>query len=138
MNREQLKILDDYITKELEWDGKTVDIVLRKLPKLKVRVLGEYTKHLGDLKLIEQDRSSMYGERFKYYNENYDRRLSNRKDIEDMINREPEYCIIAKKFIELEVIVNHLEKLMKIVNDADWEIRSWVDVKKQIASYGEI
>lgn len=138
MTIDDLKIFDDFILKQLDWNAQNVDKILQKIPELKTRILGKWSKELDNFKELELARSKMYGDRYKYYNEDYDRKLTNRKDIEDMINRESDYCDIVRKCNVSEVVVQHLEKMMKIMSDTDWNIRNWLDVKKTIRDFGAL
>lgn len=138
MTINDLKKLDEAVNNRLEWNKDNIDKVQMDLNKLKIKILGEFSKHVDELKKLEVDKSSIYGNRFRFYNESYDRKFATRKDIDDMINQDQIYIDICKKYVELETITDHLEKLLKIISETSWDMKNWVEIKKLWSNYGKI
>ena len=55
-----------------------------------------------------------------------------------MINQDQIYIDICKKYVELETITDHLEKLLKIISETSWDMKNWVEIKKLWSNYGKI
>ena len=138
MTINDLKKLDEVVNSRLEWNKDNIDKVQMDINKLKIKILGEFSKHIDELKKLEVDKNNTYGSRFRYYNESYDRKFATRKDIEDMINQDQIYIDICKKYVELETITDHLEKLLKIISETSWDMKNWIEIKKHWANYGKI
>lgn len=138
MTINDLKKLDEVVNSRLEWNKDNIDKVQMDINKLKIKILGEFSKHIDELKKLEVDKNNTYGSRFRYYNESYDRKFATRKDIEDMINQDQIYIDICKKYVELETITDHLEKLLKIISETSWDMKNWVEIKKLWSNYGKI
>jgi hypothetical protein len=138
MTINDLKKLDEAVNSRLEWNKDNIDKVQMDINKLKIKILGEFSKHIDELKKLEVDKNNIYGSRFRYYNESYDRKFATRKDIEDMINQDQIYIDICKKYVELETITDHLEKLLKIISETSWDMKNWVEIKKLWSNYGKI
>ena len=136
MTIEQLAEFDAIINSKLQWDEKNVDQVLRRILDLKIKVLGKFTQTVDEYKDLENQRSKLHGERFKWYNESSPRKYDSRKDIDDMINQEVDYFEICRKVNRSKIVCDHLEKMMKFISDTEWDIRNWLDVKKMLKEYG--
>lgn len=138
MTLEQLKVFDETILSQIQWDEKNVDRVLRKIPELKIKILGKWTSELDNYKKLETERLKYHGERFKYYTEDHPRSFPNRKDIEEMINHDPIYCDLCNKTNLSEIVGEHLNKMIKILSETDWDIRNWLEVKKAYRDFGSV
>lgn len=138
MTLEQLKVFDETIMSQIQWDEKNIDRVLRRIPDLKIKILGKWTSELDNYNSLEIERLKFHGDRFKYLSEDSPRSYPNRKDIEEMINRDPDYCELCNKVKLSETVGEHLNKMIKILTETDWNIRNWLDVKKAYRDFGSV
>ena len=58
MTINDLKKLDEAVNSRLEWNKDNIDKVQMDINKLKIKILGEFSKHIDELKKLEVDKNN--------------------------------------------------------------------------------
>ena len=136
MTLRQLRRIDVTIKKQIDWDEKSCDIVLRRISKLKISINGIHTQVLSKYKNKIREKNELYAERYKYYIEEHGRKYGSDKAIEYIINTEQNFKNICKDIQVLEIAEDHLATLMKNLHETEFDIKNWIEYKKLQLTYG--
>lgn len=136
MTLRQLRRIDVTIKKQIDWDEKSCDIVLRRISKLKISINGIHTEVVSKYKNKIREKNELYAERYKYYIEEHGRKYGSDKAIEYIINTEQNFKNICKDIQVLEIAEDHLATLMKNLHETEFDIKNWIEFKKLQLTYG--
>lgn len=136
MTLRQLRRIDVTIKKQIDWDEKSCDIVLRRISKLKISINGIHTEVVSKYKNKIREKNELYAERYKYYIEEHGRKYGSDKAIEYIINTEQSFKNICKDIQVLEIAEDHLATLMKNLHETEFDIKNWIEFKKLQLTYG--
>lgn len=136
MTLKQLRRIDVTIKKQIDWDEKTCDIVLRRISKLKISINGIHTEVVSKYKTKIRLKNELYAERYKYYIEDHARKYGSDKAIDYIINTEESFKNICKDIQLLEIAEEHLAALLKNLHETEFDIKNWIEYKKLQLTYG--
>lgn len=136
MTLRQLRRIDTTIKKQLDWDERTCDIVLRRISKLKISINGIHTGVVSKYRDKIRLKGELYADRYKYYVEDHGRKYGSDKAIEYIINTEESFKNICKDIQLLEIAEEHLANLMKNLHETEFDIKNWIEYKKLQLTYG--
>lgn len=116
----------DFLLDEDNIRGKSLEV-----PKIYHRYLREFTTRSLELKVKRAELERVFGERVKYYKEEYDRELK-MSEIEKYVFVEERYYNLHLDIIRLESLCRYLEDVVKRANGLPYDIKNYIDLRKFI------
>lgn len=103
-----------------------------EVPKLYHFYLTEFTSHSQVLKVKKAELERAFGEKVKYYKEEYDRELR-MSEVEKYVFTDPKYYNMYLEIGDLEVLCRYLEDILKRVNALPYDIKNYIDLRRFFA-----
>lgn len=86
-----------------------------------------YLQQLGEK---ENERNLLYGNKVKYYIENYNIDIKNKSDRDSYINTDDKIHEIDKEIRKIKNILTTLDNVVKYLKDIQYNIRNIIDLEK--------
>ena len=124
---------------DLKIDDTELDLESIRTPQLHNKYLKIYTKSCLQLKRVRDERKVLYRDKWEYYTgksapELYQEKPFDLKilkvDVGIYIDAATEYQEIGQKEAYLEKMVDYLERVLKEINNRNWNIRNTIEWKK--------
>lgn len=126
---EELKARAD---RDLFLDEATLAAKALEVPKLYHFYLLEFTSHSQVLKTKKAELERAFGEKVKYYKEEYDRELR-MSEIEKYVFTDPKYYNMHLEVMDLEVLCRYLEDIIKRVSGLQYDIKNYIELRRFFA-----
>ena len=131
--------LQEQVDIDLKIDDTELDLESIRTPQLHNKYLKYYTQFCLQLKKVRDERKSMYREKWEYYTgksspEVYQAKPFDLKilkaDVGIYIEADPEYQEAGQKEEYLKQMVEYTERILKEINNRNWNIRNTIEWKK--------
>ena len=131
--------LHDAIEKDLKIDDTELDLESIRTPQLHNKYLKIYTTHSLQYKKLQDDHMVMYREKWEYYTgkappdvyavKPLDLKVL-RSDISIYLDADVELQQLSQKMAYKKQMVDYLERILKEINNRNWNIRNTIEWKK--------
>ena len=124
---------------DLKIDDTELDLESIRTPQVHNKYLKIYTQSCLQLKRVRDERKVLYRDKWEYYTgksapEVYQAKPFDLKilkvDVGIYIDADTEYQEIGQKEAYLEKMVDYLERVLKEINNRNWNIRNTIEWKK--------
>ncbi len=124
---------------DLKIDDTELDLESIRTPQVHNKYLKIYTQSCLQLKRVRDERKVLYRDKWEYYTgksapEVYQEKPFDLKilkvDVGIYIDADTEYQEIGQKEAYLEKMVDYLERVLKEINNRNWNIRNTIEWKK--------
>jgi len=99
-----------------------------EIPNLYSFYLSYFIKESMDLKKMKVNLEKLYGEKFKYYREDYSREL-NKGEIEFYIDADKEYHERNQEYQFQELVCKYLEEITQRMKSLSFDLKNYVDLR---------
>jgi hypothetical protein len=133
MTDSQMLVLMEEIEADIKVDKNDLSKMTLELPWIYNKYLKRYLAEMRTLGELESDLVKYHGERFKYYKIDYERRMDNKFEIEEMINQEPEYNKLCRDKKKQESYVQYIEKSLDNIKNISYQVKNhieWLKIKE--------
>lgn len=117
------------LSKELDFNNHNVSEVLAKLPKLYSGCLNKWYQLAKELDSLEIQLNNRRNERYTYYKLDFEIDLST-AEIKTFLDGDNDLNEIRSKILVIKRKVDIIEKMMGMINDTRWSIKSFIDWEK--------
>ena len=124
---------------DLKMDDTELDLESIRTPQLHNKYLKIYTQSCLQLKRVRDERKVLYRDKWEYYTgksapevyqaKPFDLKIL-RADVGIYIDADSEYQEIGQKEAYLEKMVDYTERVLKEINNRNWNIRNAIEWKK--------
>ena len=131
--------LQEKVDIDLKIDDTELDLESIRTPQLHNKYLKFYTQFCLQLKKVRDDRKSLYRDKWEYYTgksspevyqeKPFDLKIL-RADVGIYIDADPEYQEAGQKEEYLKQMVEYTERILKEINNRNWNIRNTIEWKK--------
>ncbi len=128
MTLQELNLLKKEIEADFTITEENAMVKSLDAPKIFSKYLARTIKESQVLKKMKGDLDKMYADRYKYYKEDYERKL-NQGEIETYILTEAEYHKKNYEYQLQESICAFLEGITKKANNLSFDIKNFVDLR---------
>ena len=131
--------LQQMVDVDLKIDDTELDIESIKTPQIHNKYLKFYTQFCLQLKKVRDERKSLYRDKWEYYTgksppEVYQEKPFDLKilkaDVSMYIESDSEYQEIGQKEEYIKQMVEYTERILKEINNRNWNIRNAIEWKK--------
>ena len=131
--------LQQIVDVDLKIDDTELDIESIRTPQIHNKYLKFYTQFCLQLKKVRDERKSLYREKWEYYTgksppEVYQEKPFDLKilkaDVSMYIEADSEYQEIGQKEEYIKQMVEYTERILKEINNRNWNIRNAIEWKK--------
>lgn len=120
----------DNIERDLKYDESNIDKLMLNLPLIHSKYIAIFSAAQKLYRDLEVDLKELHAKRYKYYKEDYDRRMDNKSEIDEMIHQEKEYIELLREVRKQETVCNFLERSVDNIKNMNYVIKSYVDWKR--------
>jgi len=131
--------LQQMVDVDLKIDDTELDIESIKTPQIHNKYLKFYTQFCLQLKKVRDERKSLYRDKWEYYTgksppevyqeKPFDLRIL-KADVSMYIEADSEYQEIGQKEEYIKQMVEYTERILKEINNRNWNIRNAIEWKK--------
>ena len=124
---------------DLKIDDTELDLESIRTPQVHNKYLKIYTQSCLQLKRVRDERKVLYRDKWEYYTgksapdvyqaKPFDLKIL-KVDVGIYIEADSEYQEIGQKEAYLEKMVDYLERVLKEINNRNWNIRNTIEWKK--------
>ena len=124
---------------DLKIDDTELDLESIRTPQVHNKYLKIYTQSCLQLKRVRDERKVLYRDKWEYYTgksapdvyqaKPFDLKIL-KVDVGIYIDADTEYQEIGQKEAYLEKMVDYLERVLKEINNRNWNIRNTIEWKK--------
>ena len=134
-----LEELQQLVDKDFKLDDTELDTESVKIPLLHNKYLQHFNKFSLLLKKAEQDHKSLTREKWEYYTGKADPKVYMEKpfdlkilraDIDKYLLSDPEIIQQSQKIEYLRTVVNHVEQIIRQINNRTFQIKNAIEWKK--------
>ena len=131
-----LNELQNEVDRDLKIDDTELDLESIRTPQLHNKYLKHYTKFSLQYKKAKDDYSALYKSKWEYYTGKSDPEVYQAKpfdlkilksDINIYIDADTELQQQGQKVEYLRQVVNYLERVLKEINNRNWNIRNTIE-----------
>jgi hypothetical protein len=132
----ELQLLVD---KDLKIDDTELDMESIRTPQLHNKYLKYYTKYSLQLKKLQDDSKILYRDKWEYYtgkspaevyaDKPFDLKIL-KVDVGIYIDADDEMLELGKKIEYVKTIVNYLERILREINNRNWNIKNTIAWKQ--------
>ena len=131
--------LQQMVDVDLKIDDTELDIESIRTPQIHNKYLKFYTQFCLQLKKVRDERKSLYRDKWEYYTgksppEVYQEKPFDLKilkaDVSMYIEADSEYQEIGQKEEYIKQMVEYTERILKEINNRNWNIRNAIEWKK--------
>lgn len=116
----------EQLSSELEFNGHNLQDVLRKMPILYSKCLNKWYALANELDILEVSLGNRKNERYSYYRVDHQIELSS-AEIKTFVDGDIELNDTRLKISSVKRKIELLEKMMKMIDDTRWAIKSYID-----------
>ena len=134
-----LETLQKQVDVDLKIDDTELDLESIRTPQLHNKYLKLFTKHSLQLKKVKDDYDGLYKFKWEYYTgkstmevyqaEPFDLKIL-KADVHIYLNADEELQKLGQRTEYLNVIVVYLERVLREINNRNWNIRNTIEWKK--------
>ena len=117
------------MAKELDYNSLNVQEVLVKLPKLYSKLLNKWYDEAKELDRIEIEIANLRNVRYVHYKMDFNIELS-ASEINKFLDGDTELNDLKESLLATRRKIELIEKLMAMVNDTRWSIKSFIEWEK--------
>ena len=124
---------------DLKIDDTELDLESIRTPQVHNKYLKIYTQSCLQLKRVRDERKVLYRDKWEYYTgksapkvyleKPFDLKIL-KADVGIYIDADSEYQEVGQKEAYLEKMVDYLERVLKEINNRNWNIRNSIEWKK--------
>ena len=131
--------LHDAIEKDLKIDDTELDLESIRTPQLHNKYLKIYTTHSLQYKKLQDDYKVMYRVKWEYYTGKANPEVYKEKpfdlkvlkaDVGIYLDSDGELQQLSQRMAYTKQIVEYLERILKEINNRNWNIRNTIEWKK--------
>jgi|TARA_Y100000310_G_scaffold23158_1_gene22157 hypothetical protein len=131
--------LSEMVDKDLKIDDTELDLESIRTPQLHNKYLKFYTQFSLQLKKIRDERKVLYRQKWEYYTGKSDPEVYRdnpfdikvlRADLDIYLNSDTELQEIGQKEEYIKTMVEYTERILKEINNRNWNIRNTIEWKK--------
>ncbi|MDP7367630.1 MAG: recombination mediator protein UvsY [Candidatus Pacebacteria bacterium] len=131
--------LSEMVDKDLKIDDTELDLESIRTPQLHNKYLKFYTQFSLQLKKIRDERKVLYRQKWEYYTGKSDPEVYRdnpfdikvlRADLDIYLNSDTELQEISQKEEYIKTMVEYTERILKEINNRNWNIRNTIEWKK--------
>ena len=136
-----LSELQSEVDRDLKIDDTELDIESIRTPQLHNKYLKYYTKYSLQLRKVRDDYKTLHRVKWEYYTgkaapavyqaEPFDLKIL-KSDIGIYLDADKDLQALGQKEAYLETVVSYLEKILREINNRNWNIRNAIEWKKFI------
>jgi hypothetical protein len=136
-----LETLQNQADIDLKIDDTELDLESIRTPQLHNKYLKLFTKHSLQLKKVKDDYDGLYKLKWEYYTgkapmnvyqaEPFDLKVL-KADVHIYLNADAELQKLGQRQEYLNIIVVYLERVLREINNRNWNIRNTIEWKKFI------
>jgi len=93
-------------------------------------VLDLMVKETLELKKLSLKKDELFSEKFKYYNEDYNRKKLSPKDIGVYISADKDYYKLSYEYERVKTIADYLERTIDNIKRSSFQIKNYIEMKK--------
>ena len=133
--------LQKEVDRDIKIDDTELDIESIRTPQLHNKYLKHYTRYSLQLKKVRDDYKSLHRLKWEYYTgkadpavyqaEPFDLKIL-KSDIGIYLDADKDLQALGQKEAYLETVVSYLEKILREINNRNWNIRNAIEWKKFI------
>ena len=136
MNLEEIQ---EQAEKDLKLDDTELDIESLKTPELHNKYLKLLSKFSLLLKKADSDYAVLHRDKWEYYTGKADSKVYMEKpfelkilraDVDKYLLSDSEIILLSQKIEYLRTVVNHIEQVLKQINNRTFQIKNAIDWKK--------
>ena len=134
-----LEALQNQVDIDLKIDDTELDLESIRTPQLHNKYLKLFTKHSLQLKKVKDDYDGLYKFKWEYYTgkstmevyqaEPFDLKVL-KADVHIYLNADAELQKLGQRQEYLNVVVVYLERVLREINNRNWNIRNTIEWKK--------
>ena len=134
-----LETLQNQVDVDLKIDDTELDLESIRTPQLHNKYLKLFTKYSLQLKKVKDDYDGLYKFKWEYYTgkstmevyqaEPFDLKVL-KSDIHIYLNADAELQKLGQRQEYLNVVVVYLERVLREINNRNWNIRNTIEWKK--------
>ena len=134
-----LEALQNQVDIDLKIDDTELDLESIRTPQLHNKYLKLFTKYSLQLKKVKDDYDGLYKEKWEYYTgkaspevyqaEPFDLKVL-KADVHIYLNADAELQKLGQRQEYLNVVVVYLERVLREINNRNWNIRNTIEWKK--------
>ena len=134
-----LEALQNQVDIDLKIDDTELDLESIRTPQLHNKYLKLFTKHSLQLKKVKDDYDGLYKFKWEYYTgkstmevyqaEPFDLKVL-KADVHIYLNADAELQKLGQRQEYLNIIVVYLERVLREINNRNWNIRNTIEWKK--------
>ena len=136
-----LNELQNDVERDLKIDDTELDLESIRTPQLHNKYLKHYTKYSLQLKKAQDDYKELYRIKWEYYTgkaepsvyqaEPFDLKIL-KSDVGIYLDADKDLQEVGQKEAYLSAVVTYLEKVLREINNRNWNIRNAIEWKKFI------
>ena len=134
-----LNELQNDVERDLKIDDTELDLESIRTPQLHNKYLKHYTKYSLQLKKAQDDYKELYRIKWEYYTgkaepsvyqaEPFDLKIL-KSDVGIYLDADKDLQEVGQKEAYLSAVVTYLEKVLREINNRNWNIRNAIEWKK--------
>ena len=134
-----LETLQKQVDVDLKIDDTELDLESIRTPQLHNKYLKQFTKYSLQLKKVKDDYDGLYKFKWEYYTgkatlsvykaEPFDLKVL-KSDVHIYLNADEELQKLGQRQEYLNVVVVYLERVLREINNRNWNIRNTIEWKK--------
>ena len=134
-----LETLQKQVDVDLKIDDTELDLESIRTPQLHNKYLKLFTKYSLQLKKVKDDYDGLYKEKWEYYTgkaspDTYREKPFDIKvlksDVYIYLNADEELQKLGQRIEYLKIVVVYLERVLREINNRNWNIRNTIEWKK--------
>ena len=136
-----LNELQNDVERDLKIDDTELDLESIRTPQLHNKYLKHYTKYSLQLKKVQDDYKELYRIKWEYYTgkaepsvyqaQPFDLKIL-KSDVGIYLDADKDLQEVGQKEAYLSAVVTYLEKVLREINNRNWNIRNAIEWKKFI------
>jgi len=133
--------LYDEVARDLKIDDTELDLESIRTPQIHNKYLNKFTKESLRFKKLNDDYKILYRVKWEYYTgkaptevyaeKPFDFKIL-KSDIGIYLDSDPELIEIGQKMAYTKQVVDYLERILREINNRNWNIRNTIEWKKFI------
>ena len=136
-----LNELQNDVERDLKIDDTELDLESIRTPQLHNKYLKHYTKYSLQLKKVQDDYKELYRIKWEYYTGKADPSVYQaqpfdlkilKSDVGIYLDADKDLQEVGQKEAYLAAVVTYLEKVLREINNRNWNIRNAIEWKKFI------
>jgi len=131
MTEEKFEKVKELINKRFDLNtDKEMEDFSRTSIQFHQLVLDLMVKETLELKQLQLKKDELFSKKFKYYNEEYNKKRLTPKDIATYINADEEYYQLSYEYQRVKTIADYLERTIDNIKRSSFQVKNYIELKK--------